>query len=93
MQYLCKIFFKVKLIRKIIGRNSYETDIFPPNPAGSDVVVDDDEYDYDVSNYCFLVKSFEKFGKSAENTLHCVKICNEGINLHVHSRQFSKRHH
>lgn len=34
MQYLCKIFFKLKLIRKIIGRNSYETDS-PPSPSCS----------------------------------------------------------
>lgn len=58
---------------------------FSPNPAVS--------YDYDdVLEYFFLEKSFEKFGKNAEN-LHCVKICNEAINLPVHSRQFPKRHH
>lgn len=43
MQYLCKRFFMVKLIRKIIGRNSYETQFFPPsNPAVSDDDDDDD---------------------------------------------------
>lgn len=61
----------------------------PPHPA----VGDGDDDDDDVLEFFFLVKSFEKFGKSAENTLHCVKICNEGINLPVHYRQFSKRHH
>lgn len=82
MQYLCKIFFKAKLI----GRNSYKTIFFlPSNPAVS--------YDDDVSEYFFLVKSFKKFGKNAENTLHCINISNEAINLPVHSRQFSKRHH
>lgn len=36
------------------------------------------------------MKSLGKFAKSAEDTFLRVKICNEGLNLHVRPRQFSK---
>lgn len=39
----------------------------------------------------FLIKILGLLARSAENTFVCLKICNEGLNLHIHTRQFSKR--
>lgn len=39
----------------------------------------------------FLIKIWGMFAGNAENTFVCLKICNEGLNLPIHPRQFSKR--